>query len=55
MDGTRSCGAMKEVDPPPSSDDDDSIPGLWSCTMVVNPKSARHAETGSVLVIRILA
>jgi hypothetical protein len=55
LDGTRSSGAMKGVVPPPTSDFDDSIPRLGSCTMVMNPKSARHAETGLVLVIRILA
>jgi hypothetical protein len=55
MDGTTSWGAMKEVVPPPSSDFDDSIPRLGSCTMVMNPKSAMHAEVGLVLVIRMLA
>ena len=55
LDGKRSSGAMKGVVPPPASDFDDSIPRLGSCTMVINPKSARHAETGLVLVIRILA
>ena len=55
LDGTRSSGAMKGVVPPPAWDFDDSISRLGSCTMVINPKSARHAETGLVFVIRMLA
>jgi hypothetical protein len=54
-DGTRRSGAMKGVVPPSTSVFDDSIPRLGSSTTVINPKSARHAETGLVLVIRILA
>ena len=46
---------MKGVVPPPVSDFDDSIPRLGSCTIVMNPKSARHAVTGLVFLIRILA
>ena len=54
LDGTRSSGAMKGVVPPPASDFEGSIPRLGSYTMVMNPKSARHAVTG-LFVIRILA
>lgn len=46
---------MKGVVPPPGLEFDDSIPVFGSCTMVMNPKSARHAETGSVFAIRMLA
>ena len=53
--GTRSSGAMKEGVPSPALGIDDSIPKLGSCTIVIDPKSARHAVTGSVFVIRILA
>ena len=55
FDGTRSSGDRKGVVPPPISDFDHSTPRVGSSTIVMNPKSARHAETGSVLVIRILA
>lgn len=55
LDGARSSGAMKGVVPPPSSDFDDSIPRPGSCTMDMNPKSARHAVTGLAFVIRIFA
>ena len=41
--------------PPATVDFDDSIPRFGSCTMVMNPKSARHAETGLVFEIRMLA
>jgi hypothetical protein len=54
LEGTRSSGAMKGVVPPPTLDFDDSIPRLGSCTMVMNPKSARHAVMGLAFVIRIL-
>jgi hypothetical protein len=54
LKGTKSSGAMKGV-VPPTTDFDDSIPRLGLCTMVMNPKSARHAVTGFVFVIRILA
>ena len=53
--GTRSSGAMKGVVPPPSWDFDDSISRLGSYTIDMNPKSARHAVTGLVFLIRILA
>jgi len=46
---------MNGVVPPPAWDFDDSISRLGSCMMVMNPKSARHAVTGLVFVIRILA
>jgi hypothetical protein len=47
---------MKKVVPPPDSlFKDDSIPRLGSCTMVMNPKSARHADGGYVFLIRIFA
>ena len=46
---------MKGVVPPLTSDLDDSIPRLGSCTMVMNPKSARHAVTGLAFVIKMLA
>ena len=55
LDGTRSSGAMKGVVPRSTSDFDNSILRFGSSTMVVNLKFARHAETGSVLVINILA
>ena len=55
LDGTRSSGDMKGVVPPATVDFDDSIPRFGSCTMVMNPKSARHAETGLVFEIRMLA
>ena len=55
LDGTRSSGAMKGAVPPLACDFDDSISRLGSCTMVINPKSARHAETGFVFVIKMLA
>ena len=55
LDGTRSSGAMKGVVPPATADFDDSISRPGSCTIVMNPKSARHAETGVVFVIRMLA
>jgi len=55
LEGTRSSGAMKGVVPPSFTDLDDSIPRSGSCTMVMNPKSARHAVTGSRLVIRMFA
>ena len=54
-DGIRSSGAMKGVDPPPIVDFDGSIPRLGSHTMVMNPKSARHAETGLVFMIKMSA
>jgi hypothetical protein len=53
LEGTRSSGAIKGVVPPPTSDFHDSR--LGSCTMVMSPKSARHAVTGLEFVIRILA
>ena len=46
---------MKGVVPPPASDLDDSISRLGSCTIVMNPKSARHAVTGLAFVIKMLA
>jgi len=46
---------MKGVVPPPASDLDDSISRFGSYTMIMNPKSARHAVTGLVFEIRILA
>lgn len=56
LDGTRCSGGMKGVVPPNSwVFVDDSIFKLGSYTMVMNPKSARHAETGWVFAIRILA
>ena len=55
IDGTRVSGAMKGVVPPPTSDFDDSILRLGSSTMDMNPKSARHADTGLLFVIRMLA
>lgn len=54
-DGTRSSGAMKGVVPPPARDFDESISRLGSYTMVMNPKSARHAETGLVFMIKTSA
>lgn len=53
--GTRSSGAMKRIVPPLAADFDDSIPRLGSCTMVMNPKSARHAVTGLAFVISMFA
>ena len=55
IDGTRSSGAMKGVVPPPISADVDFTSKLGSGTMVMSPKSARHAETGVPFVMRILA
>ena len=55
LDGTRSSGAMKGVVPPATADIGDTISRLGSYTMVMNPKSARHAETGLVFIIRMLA
>lgn len=55
LDGTRSSGAMKGVVPPPASDPDGSILRLGSYTIVMNPKSARHAVTGLEFAIRMLA
>ena len=46
---------MKGVVPPPAVDFDDSLPRLGSYTMVMNPKSARHAVMGLVFLIKILA
>ena len=40
--------------PPLAMDFDDSIDRLGSNTIVMNPKSARHAVTGLASVIRIL-
>ena len=54
-DGRRSSGAMKGVVPSPAWDFEDSISRLGSHTMVMNPKSARHAETGLVFVIKMSA
>ena len=45
---------MKGVVAPPNSDFDDSMSGVEPCAMVMNPKPARHAETGFVFVIRML-
>ena len=55
LDGTRSSGAMKGVVPPPTVELDESIPRLGSYTIDMNPKSARHAVTGLVFLIKILA
>ena len=55
LDGTRCSGGMKGVVPPNSWDFDDSISRLGSYTMVMNPKSARHAVTGLAFEIRMLA
>jgi hypothetical protein len=55
LEGTRSSGAIKGVVPPPTSDFAELTPRLGSCTMVMNPKSARHAVTGLAFVIRMLA
>jgi hypothetical protein len=55
LEGTRSSGAIKGVVPPPTVEFADSISRLGSCTMVMNPKSARHAVTGLAFVIRIFA
>ena len=55
LDGTRSSGAMKVVVPPATADLGDTISRSGLCTMVMNPKSARHAKTGVVFVIRMLA
>ena len=55
LDGTRSSGAMKGVVPPPAVDFDDSNPRPGSYTIDMNPKSARHAVTGLVFLIRIFA
>ena len=46
---------MKGVVPPPASESADDIPRPGSCTMVMNPKSARHAVTGLRFVIKMLA
>ena len=46
---------MKGVVPPPASDPDGSILRLGSYTIVMNPKSARHAVTGLEFAIRMLA
>ena len=46
---------MNWVVPPPISDFEESISRLGSYTMVMSPKSARHAVTGLAFVIRILA
>jgi len=54
-DGRRSSGGVKGVVPSPAWDFDDSISRLGSYTIVMNPKSARHAETGLVFVIRMSA
>ena len=54
-DGRRSSGAMKGVVALPSIDSGGSISRLGSHTMVINPKSARHAETGLVFVIKMSA
>jgi len=55
LDGARSSGAIKGVVPLSFSDFDDSIARFGSCTMVINPKSVRHAVTGLAGVITILA
>ena len=55
LDGARSSGAMKWMDPSPPGDSDISISSIGSTTTFVDPKSARHVDTGLVLVIRILA
>ena len=55
LDGTRSSGAMEGVVPPPIVNFDDSISRFGSCTMIMNPGSARRAETGLVFPIRMLA
>ena len=55
LDGARSSGAMKGVVPSPTVDLDDCISRLGSYMIVANSESVRHAETGSVSVIRILA
>ena len=41
--------------PPPNVELDSSISGLGSCATVANPKSTRHAETGTILVTKIFA
>ena len=46
---------MNLMVPPPPADIADSIPRLGPSTIVVNPKSARHAVTGLAFVIKILA
>lgn len=55
LEGTRSSGAIKVVNPPPTVESEGSIPRLGSCTMVMDPKPARHAVTGLAFVIRMLA
>ena len=55
LDGARSSGAMKGIDPSPLAGSGVSIRISRSRTTTVDPKSARHVETGLVLVIRILA
>ena len=55
LDGTRSSGTMGGVVSPPISNSNHPIPRLGSWTMVMNPKFARHAVTGLVFVIKILA
>jgi len=56
LGGTRCSGGMKGVVPPNSwVFVDDDIFRLGSYTMVMNPKSARHAVTGLVFAIRMLA
>ena len=54
LDGERSSGAMKGTDPSPLAESDVSIRISGSRTTIVDPKSARHVDTGLVLVIRIL-
>ena len=55
LDGARSSGAMKGMDPSPLADSDVSIPISGSRTTTVDPKSARRVDIGVVRVIRILA
>jgi len=55
LEGTRSSGAKKAADPPLTSDSDEPSSRLGSCTMIMDPKSMRHAATGSEFVIRMLA
>jgi hypothetical protein len=44
---------MKGVAPLPTVDSDGSVPRNGSCTMVMNPKSVRHAVTGLAFVIKM--
>jgi hypothetical protein len=55
LEGTRSSGAIKGVVSSLTVNAEDSILRFGSCTMVMNPKSARHAVTGLEFVIRMFA